>query len=184
MSAPYDPRIVANLLLDVADEMQTKVSNLALQKLLYFSHAHLLIERKFSLIRGGFEAWKYGPVQPAVYLAFRSNADRAICTRAVGRNVITGVERSLPKLEHPLVRHYIKRVVTAYGRMTPGRLVELTHASNAPWHYVVKIAENSPVLGRHIGDDVISARFAHHKIPIGLLPTVGEPSEDTPITGY
>jgi uncharacterized phage-associated protein len=35
---PYDPRAVANLMLDEADSSGIKVTNLALQKLLYFAH--------------------------------------------------------------------------------------------------------------------------------------------------
>ncbi|URK89026.1 hypothetical protein LP421_15955 [Rhizobium sp. RCAM05350] len=39
MSGEYDPRAVANLLLDEADRLGIKITNLALQKLLYFAHA-------------------------------------------------------------------------------------------------------------------------------------------------
>ena len=72
---PYDPRAVANLLLDLAGNDKLDVSNLALQKLLYFAHAHFLIRTGHPLVQGGFEAWTYGPVHPAVYQAFKSAGD-------------------------------------------------------------------------------------------------------------
>ncbi|EPZ76727.1 hypothetical protein M798_03280 [Brucella melitensis ADMAS-G1] len=36
---PYDPRAIANLMLDEADRSGIQVTNLALQKLLYFAHS-------------------------------------------------------------------------------------------------------------------------------------------------
>lgn len=54
----YDPRAVANLLLDEADQRGTKVTNLALQKLLYFAHGIHLTQTKQPLLTGYFEAWQ------------------------------------------------------------------------------------------------------------------------------
>jgi len=61
---PYDARAIANLMLDEASEMDRGVTNLALQKLLYFAHSLFLIEYKRPLVSGYFEAWKLGPVHP------------------------------------------------------------------------------------------------------------------------
>ncbi len=96
---PYDPRAVANLLLDLAakeEDASLPISNLALQKLLYLAHGHFLIRTGTPLVQGAFEAWTYGPVHPAVYQAFKSEADRPIKIRAVGRNAITGEAHQLP----------------------------------------------------------------------------------------
>ena len=65
----YDPRVVANLILDIRDELNLETTNLELQKLLYFSHAFSLNRFDVPLVSGFFEAWKNGPVNPAVYLA-------------------------------------------------------------------------------------------------------------------
>jgi len=64
MSGPYDPRAIANLMLDEADRRGWKITNLALQKLLYFAHGIHLTKTKEPLVSGYFEAWQYGPVQP------------------------------------------------------------------------------------------------------------------------
>jgi hypothetical protein len=71
--------------------------------------------------------------------------------------------------------------MTSYGRMTAGRLVEISHAKNAPWHFIVNKAKTSVALGLRIPDNVIIERFRHHKVSVGAEPTLGEPSEDTPI---
>jgi uncharacterized phage-associated protein len=62
LKPPYDPRAVANLLLDLADRDDLAITNLVLQKLLYFAHGHFLIRTRCPLVQGGFEAWTYGPV--------------------------------------------------------------------------------------------------------------------------
>ena len=65
---PYDPRSIANLLLDEADRLAINITNLSLQKLLYFAHGLSLIEDGKPLVSGYFEAWQHGPVHPLVYL--------------------------------------------------------------------------------------------------------------------
>jgi len=67
MTEVYDPRCIANLMLDESARVGQSLTNLALQKLLYFAHAMFLIEQGRPLLSGYFEAWEYGPVHPAAY---------------------------------------------------------------------------------------------------------------------
>ncbi len=48
----YDPRGIANLMLDESERVGQRMTNLALQKLLYFAHAIFLIEQKRPLVSG------------------------------------------------------------------------------------------------------------------------------------
>ena len=43
--APYDSRAIANLMLDEGQRHSRGITNLALQKLLYFAHGLFLVER-------------------------------------------------------------------------------------------------------------------------------------------
>lgn len=52
---PCDPRSVANLLLDIADKQRLPVTNLALQRLLYFAHALFLIKTRHTRAWRGLE---------------------------------------------------------------------------------------------------------------------------------
>ena len=181
--SPYDPRAVANLLLDLAQEDGLAISNLALQKLLYFAHAHFLIRTEKPLVQGGFEAWTYGPVHPAVYQAFKAEGDRPITMRAQGRNVMTGESRSLPAPADPEVRRHIRDVLRAYGHLPPGRLVDISHAPKGPWAAVVSQARESVALGMRIPDSVTRERFKYHKVTVGPESQAGSPHEDTPLVG-
>jgi uncharacterized phage-associated protein len=181
-TGPYDPRSIANLLLDIADQHRRPLTNLELQKLLYFAHAIFLIEtRGEPLISGCFEAWQYGPVHPAVYKAFKEAGDQPIKVRARRIDVLTGVKFDVAPPTSPAIRALCIRIVAQYGRMTAGRLVEVSHAKNAPWQYVVNKAKISTARGLRIPDSVIMQRFRYHKVFVGAEPTYGDPSEDTPL---
>lgn len=177
---PYDPRAIANLLLDEADSSGVAITNLALQKLLYFVHGMFLTETKQPLVSGYFEAWQYGPVHPAAYRAFKAAGDKPIHFRATRQDALTGNHVAIAPPSTSDVRYYVQRIMFSYGRLTPGRLVEISHAKNAPWHFVVDNSRTSLVFSLRIPDDVIASRFKHHKVPVGERPLVGEPSEDTP----
>jgi uncharacterized phage-associated protein len=180
-TGPYDPRSIGNLLLEIADQQQRPLTNLELQKLLYFAHAIFLIETGDPLILGCFEAWQYGPVHPIVYKAFQESRDKPIRSRASRVDVLTGMKSPLPPPASPPIRELCLRIMAQYGRMTAGRLVDISHAKNAPWHYIVNKAKTSLALGLRIPDNVIIERFRYHKVSVGAKPTYGEPSEDTPL---
>lgn len=177
----FDPRSIANLMLDEADRSGIRLKNLALQKLLYFAHAIFLIEVKRPLVLGYFEAWKYGPVHPAAYQAFKLAGAEDITFRAERVDPATGVRTEMAVPDDVVVRRHIERIMHSYGRMTTGRLVDISHARGAPWEFIVNKGRTSLAFGMRISDSVIMERFKHHKISVGDTPTIGEPSEDTPL---
>ena len=179
-TGPYDPRSIANLMIEEGHRHGTAITNLALQKLLYFAHALFLVERKRPLVSGNFEAWQFGPVHPTVYEAFKNAGDKPIKTRATGINVITGQRIELPSPDDPDVKRHIERVMLSYGSLTPGRLVDISHARDGPWHFIVDKGRTSIAFGLRISDNVILERFKFHKVSVADVPTAGEPGEDAP----
>lgn len=179
-AGPYDVRAIANLMLDEADREGIKVTNLALQKLLYFAHGIRLRRSNSPLVSGYFEAWQYGPVHPAAYRAFKEFGAKAITTRAKGKDPLTGQPRELTPPDDKTVVDIVKHVIRSYGSMSPGRLVDLSHAKNSPWHHIVDKARTDVALGMRIPDNVIQERFHHHKVSAGEAPRAGEPEYDTP----
>lgn len=175
---PFDARGVANLLLEMAAERGLTASNIVLQKLLYFAHGVYLTVYGGPLVSGYFEAWKFGPVHPAVYQVFKSAGDSPIDFRARRIDVVSGVTFPIASPDSPEVRGILERVLIAYGTMTPGRLVEISHAKHAPWYYVVNRGAS---FGMRISDNVIKEKFKHHKVSVGLVPRSGEPRDDSPL---
>ncbi len=167
-------------MLDVGSGNGLSLSNLALQKLLYFAHGFHVIETGAPLVSGYFEAWQYGPVHPAAYQAFRSAGDQPIGFRCERLDILTGHRFPIEPPKAPAVRQLVNRVLSHFGPMTAGRLVDISHAKGAPWHYVVDKGGTTMALGLRISDAVIRERFRYHKVSVGLEPTIGEPREDAP----
>ena len=178
-----DPRIVANYFLDVAAEKGIAMTNLKLQKLLFFAHAIALTEKRTKLVSGYFEAWQYGPVHPTVYQAFKAAGPNPIDFRAETLDPVSRQRRPLDKLTDELIRDICDRVMIQFGRMSAGRLVDVTHATGGPWHHVVSESKTGANIGLRISDEVILARHGRQKVSVTPTPRVGEPNEDTPIVG-
>jgi uncharacterized phage-associated protein len=177
---PYDPRAICNLVLDEAAELGQEISHVALQKLLYFAHSLYLIENKAPLVSGYFEAWQYGPVHPGAYPAFKPAGNRPIWFRAHKTNPLNGAESEIPRPSSVGALRVVRRVLLTYGDMSPSQLIELSHAKEAPWDFVVREAQNKMAFGMRIGDNVILDRFKHHKISLGTDLNAGELLEDSP----
>lgn len=182
-SDPYDPRAIANLMLDEADRRGLKITNLALQKLVYFAHGIHLTKKNRPLVSGYFEAWKYGPVHPSIYRAFKPSGSAPIIGRAVATEPLTGRTRDLQKPTDLEVLDLVSDIMKSYGHLSPGRLVDLSHAKGSPWFAVVDKARTEIAFGMQIPNDLIKDRFRHHKVSVGTNPREGEPpSDDTPFT--
>jgi uncharacterized phage-associated protein len=179
---PFDPRAIGNLLLEEAEGAGCAMTNLALQKLLYFTHAICLIDRKRPLVSGYFEAWKYGPVHPTVYRAFKSAGAKPISFRATRQNLITGEQFAIDPPSDQYVRHLTNRVINSYGKLTPGQLVNISHAKRAPWEFIVDKGRRSVTFGLRIPDEVILDRFRFHTVAVSSGTECGVVSEDTPFT--
>lgn len=164
---PHDARSVANLLLSLADEAGVALTNLSLQKLVYFAHGLMIVRHGRPLVDGYFEAWEYGPVHPLLYAAFKSAGRNPLTQRAVKRDLRTGLTDVVVVPEDPESRAVVNEVFGALGRQTSTRLVNLSHAKGGPWHDVVNESGTGRGLGLRISDTVIKQRFYRHLIAIG-----------------
>lgn len=166
-----DPRSVANLLLDLAAADGIRVGHIKLQKLLYFAHGIHLNETGDPLMSGHFEAWKWGPVHPAVYQAFKSAGAKAIMFRAIKQNVLTGATNPISPADDIAARKAVRRVLDALGGMSDAELVDLSHAPGGPWANVVDRMAEGFALGARIEHDDIKSLFARHKLVVKVGPS-------------
>lgn len=112
------------------------MTQLSLQKLVFFCHAWSLVELGSPLVKHQFEAWQYGPVLQYLYRDFKENESSPISTRAQKLNPETGEKVVVSyDLDEP-TRLLLDRVISFYGRLRPGTLVELSHVEGGPWHEV------------------------------------------------
>lgn len=132
----YDGRAIANAVLDAAERNDISLSNLSLQKVLFFCHAWHLVDTGQPLIKHQFEAWQHGPVLQFIYRQFKKFERAPVTERATRMNPLTG-ETEIARAEIDLeTLERIDRVVTFYGRLEPWDLVELSHKKGGPWDTV------------------------------------------------
>lgn len=103
-------------------EIGDTISNLKVQKLLYYTQGfHLAIYNK-PLFDEEIVAWQYGPVVPDVYREYKQYGSSSIPVEEnVDISFLSDDEFSL-----------IKEVYEVYGQFSAFKLMELTH-SEAPW---------------------------------------------------
>lgn len=132
----YDGRAVANFILDSCQQQQRGVTNLALQKIVYFCHAWSLTAFERPLIRHNFEAWQHGPVLQYLYREFKVFDSRPITARATRIDPASGKKVVVTYDFDDATRHLLVPVIEFYSRLSPFDLVDMTHAPGGPWHKV------------------------------------------------
>ncbi len=175
-----DPRSVANCIINFAGEYRKPITQLSLQKIIYFIHGKYLIENNAPLVSGYFEAWRYGPVHPLIYSSFSQHGSNNITELASSKDLATGLKQEVSEPSDPEVRLFIRESASRFLRMTPGRLVDLSHATGSPWDAVSKAADGSRKYGMRITDELIRDLFRRHKVSVGEAPRIGEPNDESP----
>ena len=116
---------VANFFVDLANsDPDDSITNLRVNKLLYFAQAWSLVRRNVPLFDEEIQAWKYGPVVPSVYQTFKP----------CGRERISAVsgeysDSVFSEDEFELLLD----VAREYSRYTSPALVSMTHKPGSPW---------------------------------------------------
>lgn len=136
MTGGYDGRAIANFVLDFCDTQGRGVTNLALQKLVYFCHVWSLIDLGRPLVRHKFEAWEFGPVLPYLYREFRNFDRTPIVGRATRIDPTDGKRQIVAYAFDSATDSLLVRIAPFYSRMRAADLVELSHAEGGPWYCV------------------------------------------------
>ena len=107
-----------NMICSLILSLRPNVSNLVLQKLLYFIQACSLVETGEPAFSEKIEAWMYGPVVPEAYYNIKSNGE---------------FYQNIPFNNlNPRLQDITRNVVETFADANPFVLVDLTH-SYAPW---------------------------------------------------
>jgi uncharacterized phage-associated protein len=138
----YDIRAIANWVLDYLAETHRSVSNMSLNKLLYFIFERGLVEKAVLFSPARVEAWDHGPVFREVYHAVKggslSGSKRITRYSARDRQVVEAREQfSAEDTE------FFQSVIDDYGDFTASQLRGISHRQGTPWDCVWRAA--SPV---------------------------------------
>ena len=148
-----------------------------LQKLVYYSHGwHLGIAGR-SLINEQVQAWKYGPVIPALYHEFKEFGNSAISRDAMelraktsskgGSGGFFDFDYYAPDITSDsngpdadaLARSLVQRIWELYGHLSPIQLSRMTHEAGSPWYQVAARFNFDPPSGINIPNELIAQYF-------------------------
>jgi uncharacterized phage-associated protein len=180
---PIDPRSVANFVIKLAKEDGKKITNLSLQKIIYFINGLYLTRFSNNLISGYFEAWRFGPVHPMLYDSFKEFGPDSIETFAYRVDLMTGEKSEVEIPESIYLQSVLKDFARPYLNMSAGRLVDLSHSKGSPWDVLTRTElDGERKYGLRITNKHIEERFKFHKVSITDEPRIGEPNEESPPT--
>jgi uncharacterized phage-associated protein len=118
----YDARQIANWFIQRAQHDGRTLSIMQLLKLIYISHGWYMEMSSAPLIRNKIEAWKYGPVIPDVYNAFRRQ----------GVNV-SNIDTTHNAPVDAYTANILDQIYGSYGQIPATRLSDMTHVPGGPW---------------------------------------------------
>jgi uncharacterized phage-associated protein len=116
---------VASYFIELASQNdENDLTNLKLQKLLYFSQAEYYLKNNKSLFSDEIEAWDYGPVVPNVYHKYKSCGSFPI-------TVFDNWEKT-NALSTEIIK-FVEAIWEKWGKFSASYLVEITHKKDSPW---------------------------------------------------
>ena len=137
----YDLRAIANFFINRGMRDSVDISQMKLQKLLYFAYGLFLVRNggiKNPLFNERFEAWPYGPVIPELYHMVKGYGSQPI-GRCLG-DVMLDIESNSWKLYIPVIDKsekdaftYLEEFWRVYRDYTAIELSNATHLDGTPW---------------------------------------------------
>jgi len=124
------------------------ITNLRLNKLLFFAQAFSLSRYDEPLFSDEIEAWDMGPVIPRIYHNYKGFRNNVIEDVAPERNIFSDRDFMI-----------LLDVFSLAKPMSTSKLVDISHATDAPWEKVYK--KNK---GGIISQDEIKAYYKGHPL--------------------
>lgn len=123
---------VANYIIDNWSD-KFEITNLKLNKLVYYSQVESLRKYNHPLFDDIIEAWQYGPVEPGVYRAFSSNGRNCI-RKSTGSAILDETSKNL-----------IDSVMNRLGILSAFDFVTLSHKPDGAWASVYSPSMDNPI---------------------------------------
>lgn len=121
----YDAIEIARYIISECFKKNVSISNLKLQKMLYFLWVDYYKETRRALFFDDICAWQLGPVVPNVYYEYCSYA---------GRPIVEDYSSSISKVDEDI----LNRIIINYLSVPANVLVNKTHKKGSPWDIIYR----------------------------------------------
>ena len=157
---------VADFFIALAQEMAEMdmgdaMTNLRLQKMLYFAQGWMLMRHGTPLFEDSIEAWQYGPVVPNCYEWYKGCGSNYLKAEMPSRDAFTKEEYEL-----------LLDTWTELSGYSTAQLVSMTHEAGSPWDMIWNHSKQ-----REITKEQIEKFFSNHPLTetedrLRQIPTV------------
>jgi len=138
---PYPASLIAYAFVKKGIGDGNPVTQMKLQKMVYFAHGYHLAKFGDPLVIEEFEAWKFGPVIPFIYQTYKLYGSGEITDTSLIYNV-TKLESELSKID-PNAIDAINYTWKVTKSLDANSLSAWTHKIGSPWQEVYKPHINS-----------------------------------------
>jgi uncharacterized phage-associated protein len=115
---------VANAFVRLAREKGKRLTNMQVQKLVFFAQAYTLALLDRCLYERHIHAWQWGPVVPRLYKSLQSYGSGQVTEEIASDDSVEDASEEYG---------VIKGVWDGYGKYTGSQLSEITHRDGSPW---------------------------------------------------
>lgn len=147
-ASPVFPLLVADYIIASGEGRFTPLQVI---KLAYISHGFTLALLHSPLVQDEIEAWRYGPVIPALYDFLKPYGSKPItqllyCGTMVGTDSIKDRKEFFGSILTKEQHGIIDRVLDVYGQFSGIELLKLTHKPGSPWSMYYKKGQRGIVI--------------------------------------
>lgn len=132
----YDANILAKYIITKCVKEDMPISNLQLQKILYFIQYNFFKNFNVPAFLNRIEAWAHGPVVPDVYYEYAYMA---------GNPIIREFDISEKIFLFEVDLSLVNKVTETCRSLRPWDLVDLTHKEGSPWRQVYQEGEKNEI---------------------------------------
>jgi uncharacterized phage-associated protein len=150
----YDPLAIATFFINRSLSTGIQLTPMKLVKLSYIAHGWYLAFKEEPLLSEGVQAWKFGPVVPTVYHAYKEfGKDQILRVKTVGLGT------HLDITPHSDEWNILERVWNAYKDFTGVELSTMTHQPGTPWDTINKQFNGDLPSNAIIPNDIIKKHY-------------------------
>lgn len=153
-----DVRVIANEVLGRAEKHGVEVTNMAINKIVYFVHCDFMLEDGEPLVGAKIEAWQHGPVFRELYQEFKRWGDQPIKGRATRISPISGQLEEASATFGTDEQTRLNEIIDRYIKFSAAHLRALSHVTGGPWDQVWQHTGRANP-GMRISDELIKQTY-------------------------
>lgn len=148
MEPRYDATQIANWFITWARDDEADISNLKVQKLLYYAQGHHLARFDAPLFRDRIEAWSHGPVVASVYHLLKDYGSGDVAP--IGSFDLDEIDER--------TGDFLEEIWNSYGAYAAWTLRDMTHRE-APWRETFEKDRNHAITPERLSEYFAAARL-------------------------